>query len=582
MPAMKLQSALLTAAIFALQCVHTSAATLHVDLNSTNPTPPYADWSTAATNIQDAVDAATNGDLVLVTNGVYATGGVALVFRPLPGGGYTEWNRVSALKAVNIQSVNGRAVTFIEGYQLPGTIFGTNAARCVFLTNGASLSGFTLMGGATRIGGDGGGIFCFSNATVFNCTISNNAANNSGGGVYGGVLSNCTLVQNSATNGGGAASSTLNNCLIIGNSAYKFGGGAYSNALSNCTFTANSAASAGGGAAFSTLNNCTLNGNSATNVGGGAFQSTLNYCSVTSNLTTSAKSDGGGASSSTLNNCALTGNSAPSAGGANICTLNDCIVYGNSASQFSGGGEMNSTLNNCTLSGNSAINAGGGAYGGTLNNCIVYFNTASTGPDYNSVALNYCCTAALPAVGTGNITNEPAFVDVVNGDFHLQSNSPCINAGNNSYVTNSADLDGNPRIVGGTVDIGAYEYQTPTSIISYAWLQQYGLPTDGSADFIDSDGDGMSNWQEWRAGTDPTDPLSELKMLTVSNSAPGLTVTWESVNTRTYYLQRSADLQANPAFSTMQSNIVGQTGTTSFTDTTATNGSAFFYRVGVQ
>ena len=96
--------------------------------------------------------------------------------------------------------------------------------------------------------------------------------------------------------------------------------------------------------------------------------------------------------------------------------------------------------------------SGGGAYGGTLNNCIVYLNQ---GPNsvYSST-LNYCWTS------------DPLFVDPACGNLRLQSNSPGINAGNNSYVTNATDLDGNPRIADGTVDIGAYEYQWPQLIIA--------------------------------------------------------------------------------------------------------------------
>lgn len=189
----------------------------------------------------------------------------------------------------------------------------------------------------------------------------------------------------------------------------------------------------------------------------------------------------------------------------------------------------------------------------------------------------------LPASGFGNITNPPLFINT-NNDFHLQSNSPCINSGNNSYVANAIDLDGNPRIVGGTVDIGAYEYKAPSSILSYAWAQQYGLPTDGSADYLDLDATGMKNWQKSIAGLNPTNPASVLAMLPLvnANNSSGVTVNWQSVNTRTYYLQRATNLIAQPAFSALQSNLVGQAGSTSYTDTNAVGGGPFFYRVGVQ
>jgi hypothetical protein len=213
---------------------------------------------------------------------------------------------------------------------------------------------------------------------------------------------------------------------------------------------------------------------------------------------------------------------------------------------------------------------------GTLNNCIVY-NTDIPGLNTYACTLNYCCTP--DPGGVGNITNAPLFVDLAGGDLGLQSTSPCINAGKNAYATSTNDLDGNPRIAGGTVDMGAYEFQSPQSVISYAWLQQYGLPTDGSADHADGDNDQATTWQEWKAWTDPTNQLSVLKMLSPQPGTNGTVIPWQSVTGHGYTLERATNGAAG--FKVLQNGIPGQADTTSFTDATATNGEAFFYRVGV-
>ncbi len=138
-----------------------------------------------------------------------------------------------------------------------------------------------------------------------------------------------------------------------------------------------------------------------------------------------------------------------------------------------------------------------------------------------------------------------------------------------------------PQPVSGTVDIGAYELQGPGSMISSAWLQQFGLPADGSADFADPDTDGHNTWQEWRCGTDPTNALSVLRLLSASHDGTNVTVTWQSVAGVSYFLECSANLSASPRFTPVATNLLGQSGTTTYTDTNSVGAGPFFYRGGV-
>src|ERR1017187_1678066 len=250
---------------------------------------------------------------------------------------------------------------------------------------------------ATRLTGTAAGRFAASSTTAPCSTITLPAA----GGEFQGILNKCTLSGNRGTYGGGASLGTLNDCVLSGNSAP----GGY-----------------GGGADSGTFNNCTFSNNWAAN-GGGVFRGTLN-------------------------NCTVSGNWAADGGGTYLADLNGCLLNGNSATNGSGGGAYTGTLNNCTLTGNSASAFGGGAYLGWLTSCIVYYNTALNEKDVGT--LNYCCTTPLPGISTGNFTNAPLFVDQAGGDFHLQTNSPCINAGLNAYASGASDLEGHPRISGGT------------------------------------------------------------------------------------------------------------------------------------
>ncbi len=374
----------------------------YVNVNCTNATPPYTNWTTAAGSIQAAVDVAVAGDEIVVTNGIYATG-------------EREGNRVTVDKPLTVRSVNGPEFTIING--------GGNV-RCAYLTNGATICGFTFTSGRAQFGA---GLSCKStSAMVSNCIVLENFAaarsigeSAMGGGVYGGTLYNCALIRNTASGGGVPQ--------------YSISGGEAS----------------GGGAAWCVLNNCTFAGNMAV----GNILRGMGYPEPAS-----AYAYGGGAAYCTLNNCALIRNSAW------------LLVY-------------------------SGSSYGGGAYSSTLNNCIVYSNTATPSLYFERnvyrCGLNYCWTS------------DPLFVDGAAGNLHLQSNSPCINAGLNASAPTDRDMDGNPRIVGGTVDIGAYEYQSLDLINSAVVSNQFGFNVTGQSNWVIVL-EASSNFTHWTALTTNT------------------------------------------------------------------------------
>ena len=98
--------------VLALMLARASAEVRYVNVSNTTPNPPYADWASAATTIQDAVDAALEGDTVMVTNGTYNAGGRSV-------GSSLLTNRVVVSQGIRLQSVNGPLVTTIEGAPSP-------------------------------------------------------------------------------------------------------------------------------------------------------------------------------------------------------------------------------------------------------------------------------------------------------------------------------------------------------------------------------------------------------------------------------------------------------------------------------
>ena len=138
--------------------------------------------------------------------------------------------------------------------------------------------------------------------------------------------------------------------------------------------------------------------------------------------------------------------------------------------------------------------------GGEFDNCIIWGNTdnLSNPSNWDGSTFNNCCTDPLPG-GAGNIDSDPLFISPLSGNFRLSTGSPCIDAGDNTYNTQLTDLDGNPRIINSTIDMGAYEYG------SLIMNVQVGSGTNQTWEFPDATCNSYNYSQEIYLGSEITD-----------------------------------------------------------------------------
>ncbi len=403
---------------------------------ATNAVPawPFGSWATAAPTIQDAVDAAWEGQTVLVSNGVYSAGGGAT-----PGASLT--NRVCVTNAITLRSVNGPARTTIVG-QRP---LGATAVRGVYLGSGAVLDGFTVLSGATLTAGDvsldrsGGGVYT-SGGTLTNCIVSDCLAHLDGGGIcgayfYSGTAYSLLVTGNTAEggSGGGVCRMTLYDAIVSNNTAA--GEFAY-----------------GGGVCDCTLERGIITGNHS-DIGGGAAGGVYRRCLIADNR---GERQGGGLNNAWAYESVIDNNWSRSGGGSANGVLVDCRVTRN-VSVGQGGGAYGAILGNCTVVSNVSESYAGGITLGSATNSIIYFNTAPEDADFRDTPMSFSCTPVNPG-GNGNITNEPVLIHGAGGEIWLATNSPAINAGTNQdWMLAAVDVDGFPRVSEGRVDMGASE-----------------------------------------------------------------------------------------------------------------------------
>lgn len=212
-------------------------------------------------------------------------------------------------------------------------------------------------------------------------------------------------------------------------------------------------------------------------------------------------------------------------------------------------------------------------------------NQAATGTSVTISGRNYSGAAGRLSVWFG--TNQvPA---TITDDGHLTAIAPSASgtldvrvqsglANGNSSANFTSPIWGYGLSATSVADRFTYQSLDPF----HAWLASYGLPSGGSADYLDSDGDGLNNWQEYLAGTNPTNASSVFKITSEQVLPNGeFVLRWFSVSNRLYDVMRSTNLGGTTAFLPLPgaTNQMGTPPQNIWTDSVSSASAKALYRI---
>ncbi len=408
------------------------ADVVYVNSENAGPVAPYASWETAATNLQDAIAVAVDGDQIWVAEGVYtpdiggseSIGDRSASFLLKDGvgvyGGFSGDGSASSLEDRSFETYPTILSGDLNGDDATGFVNYEDNSLHVLVANstvgsGSIVDGFYVTGGnANEDSSFAGSIFL---------------RNEDGGGLIcdrgSPTLVNCIFLWNKAALQGGAIANAQNSSPVI----------------VNCRFIANQAELQGGAIfnLFTSLRmlNCSLSGNYAVSKGGAIHNS---------------------AAATTLFNCSLSGNRADSEGGAvfmNAGTLRatNCVFWQNEA-----GGDAASVASSvynddptrsffayCLVENNHPDDLENGSYSNNLDGTDPLY-----GPDFQTPIDP---SSAPTEVGDFRVGLDSRLID--RGDNGADVSA--LNLGVDTVLEYGADIDGNERARNGVVDLGAFE-----------------------------------------------------------------------------------------------------------------------------